>query len=374
MSNVLATGGRNGRMRLWNLTFAKPFLEDAGSDDPVTSFALSHSGTTLAVGDKSGNVRLWSLVSGLPLGPPFSTGTAPVTGFAFSSDGKIMATGNGDGKVRLWKLPSATPLLGAALASSGSVSSLAFSPDGSMLAVGSGDGTARVWRIPSGTLIGEPVHGHVGLEGSFGPVSVAFSPDGKTLASGGLATGQSSNIGGPISNGTLWLWHPASPKTPPTIVTRTGAALSDLAFGPKGRTLSAVGGSSLLLWNLTRPGGPKGLAGGVGAAAFSSDGKTLAAVLKTGTVKLWDRVSGTLMGKGIVGIPAFGPAAFAPDGKTLATLGTDGTLWLWQVPAWKDYPDLQDQVCRLAWGADLSKHRWRIIAPPNAAYRADCPQ
>jgi WD40 repeat protein len=380
-SNVLATGVGDGQVRLWDLTFAKPLLEAAGSHGAVTSFAFSQDGKTLLIGDRNGDVRRWNLASALPLGPPLSTGKAAVTSFAFSSTTKILATGDGHGMVRLWKLPSGTPVLRQPLAASstGSVSGLAFTPDGSTLATGGADGTARVWTVASGTQVAEPVRSHGVL---VKPVTVAFSPDGKTLAIGGGTCCQVV-LGGPASKGTVWLWDTASRRMRDAVWTHDGDSVSSLEFSPNGKALAIVDGTNatdLLLWHLTgtRPGDPRRLAfsSGAMAAGFSSSGKTLVAirtVKRTGTVILWDRLTGTVMGYPLVVIPSVRGATFAPDGRTLATLGTDGTLRLWQIPAWRDYPDVQNQVCRLAWGADLNRDQWSVVAPPGTAYRVDCP-
>ena len=107
-----------------------------GHTGTVESVALSPDGHTLASGSRDGSVRLWNLTDTGPPGPagPAPTGhTEDVTSVAFRPDRHTLASGSRDGSVRLWNLtepahpaPLGQPLTG----DSGIVTSVAFSPDG----------------------------------------------------------------------------------------------------------------------------------------------------------------------------------------------------------------------------------------------------
>jgi WD40 repeat protein/transcriptional regulator with XRE-family HTH domain len=81
------------------------------------------------------------------------------------------------------------------------------------------------------------------------------------------------------------------------------------------------------------PGNPAN--GGVGAVAFSPDGKLLATGYGNGYLRLWDPATGQAIGSPLLadtspqGEGGVGAVAFSPDGKLLATAGGDGAVRLW---------------------------------------------
>ena len=81
------------------------------------------------------------------------------------------------------------------------------------------------------------------------------------------------------------------------------------------------------------PGNPAN--GGVGAVAFSPDGKLLATGYGNGYVRLWDPATGQAIGAPLLadtspqGQGGVSGVAFSPDGKLLATAGGDGYVRLW---------------------------------------------
>lgn len=111
---------------------------------------------------------------------------------------------------------------------------------------------------------------------------VVFSPDGRLLAGVGL-------------HGALELWDTTDPRHP---VSRTellpglGTGVLSAAFSPDGRLLAAGSDGHLRLWDVTDPARPKAEAdlrtnGGVDALAFSPDGGHLA-VGDDRQVRVWD--------------------------------------------------------------------------------------
>jgi serine/threonine protein kinase/tetratricopeptide (TPR) repeat protein len=241
---------------------------------------------------------------------------AAVKSVQVSPDGKTIASAGADGTLRLWSL--ATGKQSAVFRGSSSRHSrLAFSPDGRTLALLAHDGTLKLWDMTTGQELASA------KTDSGDWVDLAWSPDGKVLAS---ISNHSPGV-------TLWdvtgglkqrlAQLPAYPAT-------------CLAFSPDGKTV-AVGTQHANLFrfdtatrqkkfHLTQidPGDPA-----VEAVAFSSDGKTLATVVGTGIVKLWESDTLLLRTSLKAHTERTRGLAISPDGQSLATASHDGTVKLW---------------------------------------------
>jgi WD40 repeat protein len=349
-SRILAIGGEDGMVRLWDLATGRELDRPLDAHDGlVSSLGFSPDGKTLAVsvlghrrGDHlNGAVWLWNLAAYRQTSPALRI-NPEVGSVAFSPDGKTLAVGPGSvtsnawggGQAQLWDVATHKQINNAATkgnadkVSDHAAASVAFSPDGKTLAVGGMDGDdGATWllNVADGHRIGKP------LTAGFSSVtSVAFSPAGNMVAAGGA--------GGETGDGAVWLWNVAAGREIGSALAVGDNEVTSVAFSHDGKILATGDDDGTArLWDVStrkQIGDPLTTGGGaVTSVAFSPDGKALAVGDEGGTAQLWDLavVINDSAGTSIAIPGGVGPVAVSPDGKTLALGGEQGIVALWNM-------------------------------------------
>jgi WD40 repeat protein len=146
---VLASGGADETVRLWDATAHASIAVLRGHNAPVHRVAFSGDGRLLASASQDQTVRLWD-VRTCQKRAVLAHGSV-IYGLAFSRDGTRLATGCADNTIRLWDLtvrpwdPATSQQVAELRGHTDYVHAVAFSPDGTRLVSGSGDATVRIW-------------------------------------------------------------------------------------------------------------------------------------------------------------------------------------------------------------------------------------
>jgi WD40 repeat protein len=277
---TVLTSSEDGTARLWE-SGTEPDLRLTARQGSLTAFAMSSDGSRYVTGDARGVARVRLVggrrviasrrvrgpVTAVALGPrgPI-VAAAPILSLAVSPRTKTLARGMRDGSIRL-----SGPAAEVRVVRVGApVTALAFNADETRLAAGDAKGIARVFDVPSGKLI-QSFRGH-----RAGITSVAFSPDGALLTG---SIDHDARIWDVNTGNTMRLirWH---------FGPLGGAAFSAdgrwvLTAGPSAASVGAAstGRRVLLLRGPKRP--------LVGAAFGGSDGETIVAASKDGTIRVY---------------------------------------------------------------------------------------
>ncbi len=211
---LIASGGRDGVVRLWSLTSGAPtdpFMRHpegpvhdvAISDDgqwivsaaessamvwaaqdgdlavefPINGAALAvtiaPNSSTVAVGDNAGNVFVAELDNTSP--PRSARAQAGVTALAFGPRGERLASGDRSGRIQLWD-PDDARALGSALVLPHAIRWLGFGADGDVLIAQTGHWVHRIDIGPAGPAV--EASWLVGVDVEAG---VPATPDGESL-------------------------------------------------------------------------------------------------------------------------------------------------------------------------------------------------
>jgi WD40 repeat protein len=326
--NVLAAGGSDRDVTLWNLTRpAHPtrIATLGGLADTVYGLSFSADGSQLAAVSDGAAVHLWSLhgTSRPQPAPPLAAPKgAQLHAVQFGPSGHLLAAASDAGQVMVWQRTDAgaRPVSPRAAVAS-ALTELAFSPDGRTLVAGGEASPVYRWALNGA----EPPRALAPLQGFTSWVdSLAFSPDGRYLVAGG-------------SDNSLRIW--SANGSAQALMLGHPAAVTGVAFGDGGRQLlSADAAGTLRVWSFPPP-AALSATGKVFGLNYTSDGDELAVISSgaDGSAELWRTSAGkrpTLITN--VKDPASfgavaGAGAMSANGKLLAVANSKAQVQLFDV-------------------------------------------
>ncbi len=387
-SRLLATGGNENTVKLWDAEHGRELRTLAGLGESVHTLAFSPKGTALAAGVVGGFVVIWDVASGkevvrLPGGfaidwspdgtvlaakgagttedsirlwdtgtwreiRALSGHTEKVWSVAWRPDGKVLTSVGDDRTMRMWD-PASGREIRVIDTRVASMTSVAWRPDGKVLATANlFSQVLLLWKGDTGEALGI-------LEGGSSPL--AWSPDGKVLGcaldgSFALLDGQTGRLiravegditsaqaafspnGRYLAVGTKLL-DPATGKVLQTLKAHA-ATLTSLAWSPDGRYLAKSSWgrheADVRAWDLStgRDACFFDLSGQAAwSVSFNPDSRQMAAVVGQESIRLWDVEAGREMAKLHVHSSLVNAVAWDPSGTILADGSRDSTMVLW---------------------------------------------
>ena len=285
---------------------------------PTLSVAWSDDGRLVASGGRDYVIRLWDLKRSRSLGELTGHGE-DINSLAFSSDGRLLASASDDRTVRVWTVDGSAPVRVLSEFSDLSVYGVAFSPDGGSLVVASEDAKVRVWNTTDWTLAKTWSHHSARVN------RVGFSADGSRLVTCS-------------HDGTAQvLEFPSGNVLSVCKATRENDhAVDCAAISPNGRAVatSSIMGRYVAIWTADTGRRETGLIANENTVynlAFSSDGRSIAGAMRSGGIRVWDATDRHTMHTLLGHDAAVRDVRFSPQDDQLLSCGIDGRVKLWSL-------------------------------------------
>jgi WD40 repeat protein len=177
-SDLLYSSGKDGMIKLWHLHQPSELLSIDSNQSIVNSLAISPNGQLLITASRDRTIKIWDLNTHTQF-ISLRQHRLSVNGVAFNPSEHVVkfASVSSDRQVMLWAIDRQTPLA-ILTAHTQAVRALAFSPDGKFLATGGDDGSILIWDVDRGQLA-------YTLSGHHWPIStLSFLPGSNILISG----------------------------------------------------------------------------------------------------------------------------------------------------------------------------------------------
>ena len=166
-----------GQLLVWEWQSESYILKQQGHFYDINHLSYSADGAIVATGGDDGKLKLWNTLSGFCF-VTFDNHTAPITATAWTNQGNVIVTSSMDGTVRAFDLVRYRNFRTMTTPTPAQLVTLAVDPSGEIVCAGSQDPfQIYVWSMQTGKLL-DVLSGH---EGPLSALSFAASATGTPL-------------------------------------------------------------------------------------------------------------------------------------------------------------------------------------------------
>ena len=157
-AKILATGGYDRVILLWNMSDGKLLNKLTGHNGAIYDLDFDATGQILASASADETIKIWRVDSGARL-DTFGQCEAEQYSVRFDSPRKRVLAAGADRRIRVWNLlsmdkPSVSPMLFSTFAHEGSVTQMALTADGRFIATASEDKKIKLWSAEDCSPLG----------------------------------------------------------------------------------------------------------------------------------------------------------------------------------------------------------------------------
>lgn len=334
----------------------------------VLSIAWSPDGSRIANSNARGVTTISNPSTNQVLLTLQTDTTGPTHSVAWSPDGTRIATAGYDGAIRIQDAQTGNLLQAYTMPSGWAIYQLDWSPDSTHIVTGDESGEVIIWTLATNqiaTLIDTDIsQGRMGA-----PVmSVSWRPTGTHVAVVSISPYAMVTAVRIYDTSTYQLtkflviddegsaervaWSPDGDRllltgytisaiinynTEENVVLQDGGIIASIAWNPDGSQVASVLSNAIRIWDANS--GqiareiPTGSDIGSHVMAWSPDGTRIAAGIVSGSVKVWDVLTGELLATYADADAGYGPVAWSPNGNQLAYSSVDETVSIVPAPA-----------------------------------------
>jgi len=324
----LASGGRDGVIKLWEVSEGLESELISEHSASVTSLDFSPNGSLLASGSMDNTIRLWNVKDG-SFYKTVINDTWLISSIDFSSDGKLFAASFLSFRFfKVWNTTNWEELITIDNAHPYSINSVQFSTDSTLLITASGEHTIKIWNTTTWETE------YTFTEPTTDILEAVLTPNNRVIAYVTI-----DNTYG------LWDWINEKPITGPeghSMITSATPWSFSIDISPNGLLGASGGGEHLInLWDTVSGELLQTLPGHddfVNKIDFSPDGTLLASCSSDSSIKIWNIAYGSVQKTFLHGQSTVTSIAYSPTSNILASGSIDQHIKFWNLSSGTEIP------------------------------------